>query len=508
MKKNISITLLSLFMLFLLSCSKNNENEGETGTILPTETAIMIKSTSIRAAAEGSLETGANEEDLLANSAFSTTVKITFNGASADIENTTAGVTVTSLGADVTITSTVSGVAYEVTGATTDGMLKIYSDKKYKLALNSVSIKNNDGPAINIQSGKRAFIVLNGTSILEDGSTYATSTEDQKGTFFSEGQLIFSGEGILNMIGNNKHALVSDDYIRFISGTFNITKASSDAVHANSAIFIDGGTFNIQANSDGIEAEKGQIIINDGDLNMNVVDDGIVASYETDNNIDPYIVINGGNMMINTTGDGGEGIESKSTLTINGGDIYVKAVDDAINAGRAIYINNGNVVAFSTTNDGIDSNGSLTVTGGRVLAIGARSPETGFDCDNNTFKISGGLVVGLGGSTSIPAANVSTQASVILGAGNTGTLYSILDSNNEEVMTFRSPVSFTTLLLSGSQFSSGKSYKMVSISNVVNPVEFNGIFLGGSFSNPTLYSSYTLTSMVTRIAGSSGPGGR
>src|SRR5690606_17974240 len=139
------------------------------------------------------------------------------------------------------------------------------------------------------------------------------------------------------------------------------------------------------------------------------------------------------------------------------------AIDDAINAGKALYINGGNIVAYSTTNDGIDSNGTLTVTGGRAFAIGSRSPEEGFDCDNNTFKITGGLLVGAGGATSAPTASVSTQASAILGSGSAGTIYSVLNSDNEEVMTFKSPASFTTLLLSGNKFTSGKTYKLVSV---------------------------------------------
>lgn len=507
MKTRKYLPFFALLAFFVVSCSKDDDNNTDEGTVITTDGEVTISATSTSGTAEGSSETGANDEDLLANSSFVSTVKIVFNGTSASIENAVSGVTVEATGADVTIQSTVAGVAYVVSGTTTNGMLKIYSDKKYKLTLDGVSIKNSDGPAVNIQSGKRAFIVISGTNTLEDGATYVTSTEDQKATFFSEGQLIFSGDGTLNIAGNNKHALASDDYIRFISGTFNITKASSDGVHANDGVFIDGGTFNIKASSDGIEAEEGQIFINDGNISINVADDGIVASYETDDTIDPYIVINGGTINITTTGEGGEGIESKSTLTINGGDIYVKAIDDAINAGKAIYINGGNIVAYSTTNDGIDSNGTLTVTGGRAFAIGSRSPEEGFDCDNNTFKITGGLLVGAGGATSAPTANVSKQASVILGSGNAGTIYSVLNSDNQEVMTFKSPASFTTLLLSGSQFSSGKTYKLVSVSNVSNASDFNGLYLGGTFSNPTLSSSFTLTSMVTSIGGSTGPGG-
>lgn len=153
--------------------------------------------------------------------------------------------------------------------------------------------------------------------------------------------------------------------------------------------------------SDGIEAEEGFIVINNGIFNITCDDDGIAASYEEgDAAIDPYVVINGGTFNIKTTE--GEGIESKSSLTINKGKLTINTKDDALNAGKSIVINGGDIYCVSTGNDAIDSNGTITVTGGTVVAIGANSPEGSFDCDGNTFKITGGFLLGMGGTTSSP----------------------------------------------------------------------------------------------------------
>lgn len=83
------------------------------------------------------------------------------------------------------------------------------------MVLNGADIISPDGPAINIQSGKKATIMLVGetNNRLIDASTYtASGTEDMKGTFFSNGKLIFTGNGRLIVKGNYKHAIFSDDF--------------------------------------------------------------------------------------------------------------------------------------------------------------------------------------------------------------------------------------------------------------------------------------------------------
>jgi hypothetical protein len=494
---------LFAFLTILSGCSKT-DTTGSTntngGTVAIDETAYTSGTP------EGSTETGADEDDMVENSTFSSTVTIDF-GTTITITNPLSadGVTITQTGSDVVITSTVKEVAYVVSGTTADGSVKIYSDNKFKLTLNAVSITNNDGPAINIQSSKRAFIVLtdNTTNTLTDGSVYTTTVneEDMKGTIFSEGQIIFSGNGTLSVKGNYKHAICSDDYIRVRSGNINITGAATDGIHTNDAFIADGGTFTIAASSDGIEAEEGYIIINDGTFTLNVADDGIVASYEEgDESITPYVTINGGTFTITTTE--GEGIESKSVLTINDGNISAETVDDGLNAGDAIYINGGTVYAHSTGNDAMDSNGTFTITGGKVIAIGAGSPEAGIDCDARTLKITGGLVIGTGGATSGPSASASTVYSVVMGSGTANQIIHIEDATGKEVVTFLSPTTYTTMLFASSKLSAATSYTIYTGGSVTAGTETHGLYTSGSFTKGTAGSSFTTSSLVTQLGGS------
>jgi len=507
MEKFIITIAMGFMLLSLTSCEKSDEvtDPTSTPTVTPTSGTSTILSTTVSSGAvEGSTEIGANADDLIANSTFASVVSINF-GTSITVTNPLAssGVTISQNGGDVTITSTATGVDFQLSGTSTNGSVKIYSEKKFKTTLNNVSITNSDGPALNIQSSKRNFIELAAGTVnnLTDGTTYATSAEDQKGTLFSEGQLIFTGTGALNVKGNFKHAIASDDYIRVISGTITVTGAVTDGFHTNDAFIADGGTIKVTAASDGIEAEEGYIIINDGTINLTTGDDGMAASYEgTDATIVPYLNINGGTITVKSTK--GEGLESKGALTINKGNITLNTYDDGINAGKAIYINGGSIYAYATNNDAIDSNGTLTVTGGIIVAIGANQPEASFDCDARAFKITGGTLVGIAGATSAPS-STSAVRSVVMGSGAANTIVHLEAADGTEALTFLAPKAYSTLVFASAKLKVATTYHVYTGGSVTEGNSFNGIYSAGIYNRGTKSSTtFTTTNTVTQIGGS------
>lgn len=187
-------------------------------------------------------------------------ITINYNGTDAEIVNPYAfqGVSITKTGGDVVVNSTsTSELTYQLTGTASSGSFKIYSDTKFVLNLNSVNITNNDGAAINIQTGKKCTVNLTGSSALCDAASYTTVTgEDQKGCFFSEGQIIFTGSGSLDVTGNYKHGICSDDYIDIQSGTVNIVKAANDGIRVNDYFLMTNGTLNTaNTTGDGIDGD-------------------------------------------------------------------------------------------------------------------------------------------------------------------------------------------------------------------------------------------------------------
>ena len=542
-------------------------------------------------------------DDFIENSSFASSIQIAYANGSATVTGSVSGVTVTTNGAHVTVNASVAGVEYVLSGSASNGSFKVYSDKKFKLTLAGVSLNNDSGAAINIQSGKRVFVEVKTETenYLADASSYSTVTgEDEKGCFFSEGQLIFSGTGALIVTGNYKHGICSDDYVRLRSGS-NITVASAvkDGIHTNDKIIIGGGILKVKASGDGLDCEKGFIDIRGGLIKADISGDASKAvKAETDITLsggqlilltsgsavyedndlssaagikcDGNLVMNGTTLLVKSTGaagkgincdgtlsidnstvkiittgkqyvynrldssakgikadgnltinsgtiwvktpggEGSEGIESKSTLTVNGGDVSVYSYDDCMNASKSIVINGGNIYCYSSGNDGVDSNGTLTITGGTIVSIGTTSPEEGFDCDQNTFKITGGTILGIGGGTSTPTSSVCTQRTVIYGgSGSKGTLLSIQGS--DQVMSYTIPRAYSqmTLLFSSSKLASGTTYTIYTGGSVTGGTEFYGLTVGGTYTTGSQVATFTPSSMVTSVGNvsSGGPGG-
>jgi len=210
-------------------------------------------------------------------------------------------------------------IVYHLSGTSADGSFKIYSDKKYVLLLDNLTLTNSKGAAINSQSKKKCTMQLVGTSNLTDAKKYSTTPdgEDEKGTIFSEGQIIFSGDGTVNVTGIKKHAIVSDDYVEIQSGTVNVVSAASDGIHANDYFQMSGGTYKSRATTgDGIDADAGYIKIKGG-----LIDIELTTADTKGLKCDSILTMTGGEVVLNVTADQAKGIRTKQLFTLSGGKI-------------------------------------------------------------------------------------------------------------------------------------------------------------------------------------------
>ena len=316
-----------------------------------------------------SVNVDSEDDDYIENTSFGKTITITFSkSGTATVSGDDAGI-VTINGNDVTATNNTENIIrYVLTGETNDGFFKLYSSKKQAIVLNGVSITNPDGAAINNQSKKRTFIVLNdGTkNYLTDGTNYsdATDNEDMKACFFSEGQLVFSGSGYLEVDANCKAGIRSDDYVRTMPKSNIFVDASSgNGIRGNDAVIVTGGVINVNVTG---TADKG--VSTDGEIRIDGGRTTILTSggYEYDEDdkdysacsglkADSVVTINGGELNIMSTGTGGKGINCDDKININDGVIRI------ITTGKRQKDSKGSV-----SPKGIKADGNITVKGGQT----------------------------------------------------------------------------------------------------------------------------------------------
>ena len=316
-----------------------------------------------------SVNVDSEDDDYIENTSFGKTITITFSkSGTATVSGDDAGIVAIN-GNDVTATNnTETIIRYVLTGETNDGFFKLYSSKKQAIVLNGVSITNPDGAAINNQSKKRTFIVLNdGTkNYLTDGTNYsdATDNEDMKACFFSEGQLVFSGSGYLEVDANCKAGIRSDDYVRTMPKSNIFVDASSgNGIRGNDAVIVTGGVINVNVTG---TADKG--ISTDGEIRIDGGRTTILTSggYEYDEEdkdytacsglkADSIVTINGGELNIMSTGTGGKGINCDDKININDGVIRI------ITTGKRQKDSKGSV-----SPKGIKADGNITVKGGQT----------------------------------------------------------------------------------------------------------------------------------------------
>ena len=312
------------------------------------------------------------------------------------------------------------------------------------------------------------------------------------------------------------------------------TKASS-CLSADGNMTISGGTLNLTstgAGGKGLNVD-GDYTATGGTLTIKTSGNAVVASssgsistvsssqqldrYGSDYKSSPKgIKVDGAILVsdqavisVTTSGAGGEGIESKTSINITGGQVTVNASDDAINASYNdatkgtsgagdLTISGGYVYARSTGNDGIDANGNCYIKGGLVYAIGTSTPEVAIDANSEEQKklyVTGGTIIAIGGLES--GANL-TQSCYSTSSWTKNVWYAI--TVGSETIAFKTPSSGgSTLVVSGASQPTLKSGVTVSSGT--------SIFDGAAYTDATVTggSSVNLSSYSGGNGG--GPGG-
>lgn len=217
----------------------------------------------------------------------------------------------------------------------------------------------------------------------------------------------------------------------------------------------------------------------------------------------------GGTTEVTTKTSGAEGLESKTSVRIEGGQHYLFCYDDCINSSGAIYFNGGATVCYSNGNDAVDSNygrsGAVTIGDGAVLAYTSRgAPEEGLDCDNNSYiqitgtgyAITAGGAQG-GGSSASTISNASQGYRFVTSTigYQTGRYYTLSDATGQNLITYSlaANVSSTLSLFTAKGMVKGGSYQLKYSTTAPTDATtaWHGIYLGSSATGTTSVTTIT-----------------
>ncbi len=319
-----------------------------------------------------------------------------------------------------------------------------YTIKSERHALNAKDSLRVAGGTFTIDSGKDAIHAEHTTNpergyvYIANGSFTINSTGD--GISASNEVLLAGGNFTINTKGTpddataSAKAIKSDILVTIQSGEYTIDavqdiinakdirieggtlmlKAGDDALQADSAVAILGGTIKISDSSDGIKAVT--VDLAGGDVTIKARKDGLNAVLDesaSETKKTPYVHVSRGIHKIDA---GNDGIDSKGGFTVSGGAVYVSGAADS-------------------TKRAVSCSGEVALTGGTFVAVGTMELQDGFGKNGNT-----------------PLVTLSV-------AGTAGTDISLCDGDTV-LVSFKADKDFSTVTVSTYQLEAGKEYNL------------------------------------------------
>ena len=505
MKKSVIgfISVLLITTNILTGCSSNTGNTS-TDTLrvtssAPSETTTTDSDTALAttllASSKVVLDKNFTANDLEVGFEESEATFITLEGSNIKVSGNGA----TALNNVLTIND--EGI-YVISGTLADGQIIVDAKKKDKirLVLNGAKISCSDNAPIYIKNADKTFITLeeNTTNTLTDGSAYVQSDDNSvDGVIFSMSDLTLNGDGLLYINANYKHGIISKDELTFTGGTYQIT-AVKDALNGKDCVRIKNGSFTLSAASgNAIQSKnneditKGYVYIYGGTITIMNSQEGIEGT---------AIVVEGGTIDIKASDDGLNASNGNTTTaapatvdavavtttelsTTNTPDITASATPDS-DFGRRLGPGNdgfggggemendtncylsisGGTIHINARGDGIDSNGSIYITGGNIFVSGpSDNGNAGMDY-NGTADITGGTIIVAGSAGMAQGfSETSTQYSILrnLSAENAADeKVTLTDADDKVIITYTPENPYQSLVISSPDLADGETYTL------------------------------------------------
>ena len=275
------------------------------------------------------------------------------------------------------------------------------------------------------------------------GNSQTTETDENstsmKGLKAANSMLISGGNITINSADDAIHSDVS---LTINGGIFTIA-SGDDAIQAEDTLTVTAGKIDISESYEGFEALH--IDVRGGDIKLVASDDGLNAAGGTDQS-----GTEGGRDGMFGGGPGGTGGGRPGGRGFGG---------MSGNSNGSIKISGGNLY-INSSGDGMDANGTLEISGGYTVVVGPTQGDTATLDYDKSGMIIGGTFIGTGASGMAQSFSDSDQGVIALQVGNqsAGTQIILKDKNGNTVLTHTPELNFAVVILSSPELVKGESY--------------------------------------------------
>lgn len=300
---------------------------------------------------------------------------------------------------------------YVLSGTCSDGSVKVKKGVTgVTLVLSGLDLTSSTtAPIICGKSSGVTILAAGGTenaltdAAANNGDNYPDNADAENAVIKCKdgSQVTIGGTGTLTVTANGKNGIKSgattDEegtaWLVIEDLTLTINAPVNDAVNAEASLTVKSGTITIDAGDDALHADYALAIGESGTAGPTIT---IISCYE--------------------------GLAGANLLVASGA-ITIYSEDDCLNAANSdltgydftMDITGGTIWAYAASDDGLDSNGSLTISGGTLTVWTANTADNqALDADG-TITVSGGTVFAASGSAGMGMTLSASQPYITFG---------------------------------------------------------------------------------------------
>lgn len=331
-----------------------------------------------------------------------------------------------------------------------------------------------------------------GSGTSSDTSSDSTS---MKGIKAAGDMTICGGSFAIDAADDGLHTNAS---MTISGGSFQIA-TGDDGFHADENLTFTDGTVNITASYEGMEALH--LTISGGSIHLVATDDGLNAAGGTDNSgfggrddmggqggkpdnkgdmpgmpdgvqgdmgTPPEMPGNGQGGFAGGKNDapqmpGGQDNSGASSRMGGFGGFGGFGGMGGMSSGNGSILISGGELYIQASGDGIDANGTLEITGGNITICGPNYGDTASLDFDTSGSISGGMVIATGASSMAQTFSSAEQGVINFNAGSqkAGTVVTLMDASGNVLLTQTPALDYSMIILSSPELKSGETYTLI-----------------------------------------------